>query len=143
MKLSTIRQDPDAAQEGVWVEFEGGARLLVARMPNPAYERAMRRLGRPYRREFRAARFQPEKLEGNPELIRVQKQAVAETVLLGWEGIENEDGSPLPYTPEKGLELFLDPAYDILWRFVVDVASEAGLYHAEDRTDAEGNSSQP
>jgi len=135
-KLSDIRVDPAIAESGTWVDFDLGIRLRIAQMPNPAFEREMRRLGRPYMRQIKTARL--EDAAANPILERITVEAIAKTVLVGWEHLEDDDG-PVPYSPEKALEYLSDPAYGELLRFVRAVASEAAYFRAEAQKDAEGN----
>lgn len=75
--------DSELAQTGVWVSVDGnGTRLHVAAMPNPAFEKYLA----PHYRRFRSLG------EDVPEGI--YEEAIAKTVLLGWEGIDH-DGKAL------------------------------------------------
>jgi hypothetical protein len=140
MKLRSLKLDSDKTVEGVWVDYRDDVRLLIARLPNAKYDKIMRRLGKPHMAKLRRARFKPESLVDDPILDKLQKRAVAEAVLLDWEGVEDDDDAPLPYTPERGAEILFDPNFDVLWRFIVDFAGEEEMYRIEDDLSAEENS---
>jgi hypothetical protein len=83
--------DEGLAEGGVWLPIgENGARLLLAAWNNPRHEREME----PINRRFRAiGRDVPE---------AEHERAIAKTVLLSWEGIE-ENGQPIEPTEENRL----------------------------------------
>src|SRR5690606_18382974 len=61
-------------------------------------------------------------------------RALADTVLLGWENLEGDDGAPLAYSPEVARKLLLDPAMTafrdaVAW--AATVASEQSIGNAE------------
>ena len=133
MKLSDVKLDSGKATGGVWAAYRDGLELKIARMPNPEYDKLMRRLGKPHMGKLRRARFNAEALVNDPELDAIQKKAAARAILLDWRPLpEDDDGQPMPYTPELGEQLLLDPDYDPLWRFIVDVAGEEEMFRAED-----------
>ena len=85
--------DAGLAEAGVWVSVDGnGTRLKVAAMPNRAYERMME----PHQR--RARSLGREISEGTYE------ECMAQTVLLDWDGIEDE-GIAVKATPQTRLEM--------------------------------------
>jgi hypothetical protein len=70
------------------------ARLRIARNGNRHYREMMKRLLRPHRAAIRSDNIPEETLEA---LII---DATAHTILLGWEGIEDE-GKEMPYSVEN------------------------------------------
>ncbi len=91
MRFSKFLTDPEAEEAGVWVEAGDGLRLRVARTNNARYRRALAEAARPNREALRGP--------GGPELLdRILLDVFADTVLLGWEGLEDEEGKPLPYS---------------------------------------------
>lgn len=102
MKISKFRTDGDAELNGVWCDIGSGARLLIARAGNSRHKATLERLYAPYRTLVLANEKVPE--EAND---RVQCTAAASALLLGWEGLEGDDGQPIPYSVEKATELLL------------------------------------
>jgi hypothetical protein len=133
VKLSAIKSDPELEREGVWQDYELGIRVKVARMGNQAFDECVRKLSEPHLSGFRRNKLPSEVLE------RITKQAVARHILLGWEGIDGEDGKPLPYSEETALEILNDPALADFYKFVLLAANEAELFRRKDMEEAAGN----
>jgi len=99
-KLSSVRTNVEKAEKGVWTEYEG-IRLLVARYNNAAHKRAIAEGSKPHLERIRA---------GDSDLnLTIQREAMAGTVLLGWDKLEDDDGKPIPFSQEKALEILKDP----------------------------------
>ncbi len=97
MKLSNLATDDELETEGAWVDIGEGARIKVAytgsrRFRGAAFRRANRRGFRQTRQTFDAQ---------DEDTIRL----LATDVLLDWDGIEDDDGNAIPYSPEKAREL--------------------------------------
>jgi hypothetical protein len=85
--------------EGAWVALSATARIKVARMGNPRYRAAVKRLSAPYRT--------PGLLDDDiPDEVwqQITKEAVAEAILVDWEGVTKE-GAALPYSKHEALAL--------------------------------------
>lgn len=83
----------EALAAGTWVDVDkDGTKLLIAALPNPKYNRALE----PHRQRYRALD------EDIPETI--YEQVIAETVLLGWEKVEDE-GMEIEATPANRLKM--------------------------------------
>ena len=93
--------DEKLEEDGTWTEIGPKTRLLVARLGNPRYRAAFKRLSRPYQAQIDRNSL-PEEIQ---EQILIK--SLAETVLLGWEGLE-EGGQPLAYSKETALRLLTD-----------------------------------
>lgn len=132
-KLSAARGDDVKAAEGVWVEHELGFRFLVRRMPNEQYVKLRRKLMKPMVRKLRTTID----LEATD---LVTKEAVARTVLANWEKIEDDEGKPIPFSAEKALEVFQNPAYEDIYNFIVAEAQDLANFEADDKKKAVGNS---
>lgn len=128
--LRKLRFDPKKAVDGVWVDWYD-AKLLVARASNKRFRDRYAKLSEPHLKELR------EKTADESLSTRILKQAIAETILLGWDGITEGD-QPVPYSPEKALELFNDPGLD-LYEFVTLVSNGNARYAAEAAAAAEKN----
>lgn len=92
--------NPQSETEGVWVEFYGGSKLKVASMDSKPYKAKLAKLARQHKLKLD---------EDNPEyfdLIQaITVQALAEHVLLDWEGIHLEGKQNIPYTVELGVKV--------------------------------------
>ena len=77
-----------------------GLRVRVARFGNPRHERILERLRRPYRNILRAGGEIPREAQE-----RITIEATAAAILLDWEGVEERDGRPIPYSREAAVRL--------------------------------------
>lgn len=91
-----FKTDEQKEVDGAWVPLSATARLRVARMGNPRYRECIKRLSAPYRTAGLASAIPPDVYQ---QLVR---EAVAETILVGWEGITT-DGQPVPYSNAAAL----------------------------------------
>ena len=117
-------------EEGVWVDLGEGARLKIARIGNPANRDLMRRKMKPHRTALRADKL-PEDI-----LNRITIEVMAETILLGWEGL-TEGGQPLPYTRENAIQQ-LTELKDFRDQ-VADLSQDMTLFQEEREAQATGN----
>lgn len=87
-----------AEVEGVWVPLSTTARLRIARIGNPRHSATLKRIAAPHIRpgmrmsDIDEATFQA-----------VTREALAEAILVGWEGI-TRGGEPVPYSKEAALQ---------------------------------------
>ncbi len=94
--------DRQAEQDGVWVALGEGARVKVARFNNPRHRAVLDRLRRPYRSLLMAGRDLPDDVAESMTI-----EATAETLLLDWDGIE-DNGTPLPFSKDNARRLLAD-----------------------------------
>lgn len=92
-----FQTDEKAEEEGVWIPLSSSARLKIARLTNPKYQAALKRLSKPYIKPGMRMRDLDDEVYED-----ITRQAVAEAILLDWEGIE-KDGQPLPYSKQEAL----------------------------------------
>lgn len=133
-KLTTLKADASKESGGVWVEWEHGVSLLVARLNNTGFQAAIRELTTPHTKEIRSGKISDAKME------ELSRKAMATHVLLDWKNIEDDDGAPLEYTPEMAFELLNDPGLRDLYQFVLTTANERELYRLEAEDESRGNS---
>lgn len=124
--------DKVAENEGIWEEIGDGAKVLVARVGNKKWEAAMERLRKPHLKSLRRrGRLQDEVAE------KITIEAMAEALLLDWEGIE-EEGEVVAYSKENATRFLTD--YPEFRNMVYGIASDAEVYRQELLEDAAGNS---
>ncbi len=136
MKLSKIKVNGKAIEGGAWVsgipELEG-VRLKVRGLRNTAHRRLEAKLSRDIPREDRLNGIDPAAADA------IESECLAKTVLLDWSGIEGDDGKPIPYSDEIGLQYLSDPDYLVLRNGVVYAATIVTTAKAEDQKVDAGN----
>lgn len=131
--IENIKTDLQKEDKGVWLDFELGIRLKIARARNSAYRELMRELTEPYRKDIREDGIKLEVLE---DLLR---QVRAKTILLGWENIEDKAENPIEYSPEQALAFFNDPELRDFYTFVVMASENMENFKKELIEDSEKN----
>jgi len=117
VKTAPTRQDT----EGVWATYSEGVRFKIARAGNPNFLRISDRLEAPHRKAIQRGKLSTEKQ------LDIQCRAMAEGILLDWEGIATEEGD---------LEYNVDNATAVLRHnmdvrdFVLEFATEQENFRA-------------
>jgi len=101
MDIDRAFADPTLEAEGVWVDYREGSRVKIARLGNAAFQKAHESKQRPYRKLIRDGRL-PAQVSN-----RVLCEALAETVLLDWDGF-NKKGKTLKYSAEAATKLLIE-----------------------------------
>ena len=135
-KITAIKSDMDKVEKGAWVPYAEDIQLCIASINNKAYKKVRSRLLKPHLRQIRSQTMTSE------EVLDVLKPAAAKFLLVDWKNIEDEDGKAIPYSPDKALEFFEDPALSDLYSFVLETAGESELYRQEMMEDAAKNSAK-
>jgi hypothetical protein len=91
--------DLQAEVEGVWVELAVGVRVKIGRWLNDNHVRILDKLKAPYRDQLRAGIPLEKDI-----MLSIASEAMAEAILLGWEGFEKEEGGELPYSKEEAIK---------------------------------------
>jgi len=130
-RFSELKSDKQAEIDGVWTDYAPGFRVKIARMNNPEFEKALRRIRRPYLRRMRRGEISEDVAE------MIMRQAVAETILLGWEGLVDDDDKPIIYSKEKALELLSESRE--FFNEVFDMSRDAAIFREELQEEAEKN----
>ena len=135
MRLSDIKVNPDAVQNGEWVkeipEFED-LEVQVRGFDSSAYRLA----------QAKKIRLLPRGLRQNPTpevSDRMQSELLYEVVLLDWKNLIGDDGKPIVYSKEKAKELLADPQYRALRDAVAWAASVVGADRGDAREAAAKN----
>jgi hypothetical protein len=105
------KQDLQKQSEGVWVKWEDGISLKIARIGNPHSVRLA---------EAHAAKniaLKEARLPEEPYSV-LELQLLTEAILLDWRNVDDDNGQPLPYTPQEGAKILADPAYADLKDFI-------------------------
>lgn len=135
MKLKALKTDLAKAEQGIWVDNipdMDDLRLKVRPAGNPDFRRVYSQLSDKVPRHQKRGGV----IIDHDVKSSVMARALADTVLMGWENFEGDDGKPLAYTPELAKATLLDPAYGafrdaVAW--AAQVASEETTGAAEDK----------
>lgn len=127
--------DPKLVTEGVWIDETDGLRLLIARWNNKNYRKFLRGLATTPKSKL-------DRFKLNLDVVDERnKEAVARHILLGWEGLEENqpDGSPVevPYSVEKALECF--DQYPEFYDMIVEYSQDISLFKEAKEEEAAGN----
>lgn len=101
---SKYKTDPSKETEGVWVDFDDNIKLKLARAGgrNQQYLKSIERETKPYRRALQNGTI-PVEVADN-----IIRKVYAETVVLDWENVTDENGKVLSYSKENCLKLLTD-----------------------------------
>lgn len=123
MDISKAFRVTDEATAGKWFDLGDGCRMKIAMAGNERHASMLKRLLRPYRH-----------LRSIPDdvLKRVDAQAKAATILLDWEGVE-EDGKPVPYSQEKALEYLTNGDLDLFSKGIHLISTNEDNFLENDR----------
>lgn len=69
---------------------------------NKNFQRVLQELSRPHKRAIATDSINPDVSEA------IMRKVYARTVVLGWEGVEDEQGNPIPFNVENAEQLFAD-----------------------------------
>lgn len=132
MELNDLRTNEKAENEGVWEDFGGGTKVLIARIGNKRYETRLNALMKPYKRQIRAGSMPDETMD------KIIIQVMSETIVLGWEGL-TENGKALKYSEAEANRILTDPRYKEFRNLVSDAAQDAAIYRELEVEEEAGN----
>lgn len=142
MKLTEFKQDAKKAAEGVVKYFDTDKKcyVRVARMNNPQFEAAMRRLTAPYK-SFRKSKI-PDNISDE-----IAKKAMAEAILLEMVGFEDAAGditgtagAIIEDTQENRFKVLSHKDYGDFLEMVSTIAFDFESFKAEEEKEQVGNS---
>lgn len=121
---SIFRTDKALEKEGIVLDY-GDFKIKVARAggANSAFQKALTAKIRPYKRQLDAGTIPDDVAE------KLFLDVYAESVVLGWEGVTDENGKLLPYSKENAVKLFSD--LPDLFRDVQNQAAAISNFRAE------------
>jgi hypothetical protein len=118
MKMSELAVDADRQENGAWVDDipeVQGLRLKVRGSNNADWRRLQAKLMDAVPRKKKlGGRIDPD------EQDRILSSCLLSTCLLDWDGLEDDDGKPLPYSKTMAQKLLTEPEYrrfrdSVLW----------------------------
>ena len=130
MDLKKLKTSDKLETEGVWVDIDATTKLKIARFNNPSYKKIIQQKLKPYRSSLRAGTLPDAIME------KALLETISETILLGWEGLQENDAD-VPYSVEASKRFLTD--YPDFRDLVTTLATEADLFRTEDIEAAEKN----
>jgi hypothetical protein len=108
-------------------QAESGAAIAIriarAGGANTQFQKRMEILVKPYRRQLQTETHDTKVID------RLVRQVYAETVVLGWENVDNAAGQPLSHSVDACMQLFID--LPDLFADLQEQAQRAALFRAE------------
>jgi hypothetical protein len=116
-----FKTNPSLEKEGITLDY-GSFSIRIARAGghNSAFLKAMERESKPFRRAIQQETISADIAE---EILR---KVYADTVVLGWEGITDEDGNVLQFSKENCVKLFRD--LPDLFNEIKETANKMAVY---------------
>lgn len=134
----TFATNEQVEKEGVILEYGLNSagkpiQIRVARAggSNAKFAKALEAKTRPYRRQI-----QNETMDKDLEL-KVFMEVYVDSVILGWENVEDRAGKPLPFNRENCIKLLTD--LPDLFHDIREQSQKSALFRAEIREIAAGN----
>lgn len=138
MKLSEIKVDPAKIEAGAWVdeipEFDG-VRLKVRGLGCKEMQKLQRTLFDAIPRSRR-----PKGKVSQEDQDRILDRCLHEVILLDWDGLQNDDDTPMAYDKAKALTFITEPAFKKFREAVVWAADTIANDKAEAVNAVVGNS---
>jgi hypothetical protein len=125
--------DKKAEQEGVILDYGDGLRIRIARAggSNIRFEKTVQTKMRRFGLQAKHDLLDPDQMR------EVMREVMAETVVLGWEGVTDRDGNPLAFNRENCIQVFKD--LPDLFEDVLEQSRKASLFKANILEDEAGN----
>lgn len=122
-----------------WFKFDDETKIQIASIDNPQYQVALSRMRREIQRnDAKFALGEAGVIDGEKTDYELQCWLVAHHVIRDWSGVQDENGNPLPFTPENAEALMLGDAEAFLFVF-----KSATDYSAELREELEETLGKP
>jgi hypothetical protein len=137
MKLNEVAVDVDRLEKGDWVNDipdMQGVRFKVRGANNMDWRKLQSTLIDAVPRKHKAGgRITP---QANDDIMT---KLFVNCCLLDWDGLENNDGSPIPFSKEKALELLTNPELRRIRDGVAYAANTVADQNNADREEMVGN----
>lgn len=110
-----------------------GISFKIAKMGNPKFQAKIRQLTAPFLKEIREDKMPMADME------RIQREAIAETILLGWKGIEDDNGNVWKYSVKRSREMLADEDLVSIYEFVLAESGKQANYEVKVTEDSVKN----
>lgn len=125
-----FKTNENVERDGILLEYGENSKgktvaIRIARAggANSQYQKLMEARVKPYRRQIQNETIERALVE------RLLRQVYAETIVLGWENVEDESGKELPFTVENCVKIFED--LPDLFQDIQEQSQRAALFRQE------------
>lgn len=131
-RFSKLKTDENLENEGTWVDYESTFRVKIARIGCRRYKEYMMKAGKPHMRSLKRGEID------NDLADDILRKAIAETILLDWEGLYDDNDNPIPFSKENALTCLNESTDFYLEIFAM--AQDRENFKIKDQAIAEKNS---
>jgi len=133
--ITQLATNEKSENEGVWIDFDGGLRLKIARVNNDAHEGFMLE----QRRKFAKKKRVGASIEiGKEKLHELTVESMAKHILLDWENMRENGGEPIPYSVAEATRML--SSYKEFYKLVEAEAMDIANFRDEMEAEELGNS---
>lgn len=125
MKLASFKTNLVAAEEGTWVEVGEGFRIKLARSGNSRAQDMLEKLLKPHRFALQNNTIHIDVLK------EINNKVLAQTVILGWDGLMDDEGKAIPFSVSTAYDLLQNPQYRDFRDMIQKLADEPELFRNE------------
>lgn len=134
MKLSSFAQDVTKAEQGVWIDIGDGCRVKVARTGSAQSNKVLAAVSKPFKQSLNSGAAPDSLVE------RLYAEHASKAILLGWEGLQDDQGADIPYSQSKAFEILSNPMYRDFKDNVFDLARQQETFRKDEINAAVGKS---
>lgn len=128
--------DAQKQLEGTWMKMKGDIEVKLAHFQNERAAAHQLLLIEQWRNENGA----DDETVIPPEVFEsVARKACAKFVLLDWKNFRDKDGTEIPYSPEKALELLENPNMAIFRQTILGMSTRMANFRVTSELEAEKN----
>jgi len=117
-------------QDGIWLDYGESGAIKIARAggANVRYVKRIEKLQKKYKRQIQLD------IMDDADNVKIMREAYADTVVLDWKGVTNEDDEPMEFNKQNCIKLFTD--LPDLFLDVVTQATNVALFkeHLDEET---------
>jgi hypothetical protein len=113
---------------GVWFKSSviDGLEFKIAKSGNPAYEKLVRKLYKPYLKQVRKGSDLPDSVTNE-----ISNQLILDALLLDWKGMPGEDGVEVPFSKAEAKVLLEDKELKELKAEILEFADDGARFKIE------------
>ncbi len=116
-----------------------GVRLLLIHPAHPDYKKKLNALEREARARLGLVGRKVDHPLPSEEQVRIANRALVEVLLKDWSDIEDKEGKPIPYSPQKALSILDDPRNWVLQQDIGNVLQAMLEEETDEREVLSGN----
>lgn len=125
MDLKKTRIDSNLATDGVWVPLDDSTKLKIAKWLNDRHKKYLQNALDPYKRALQFGTMDEAVAE------RLEIEAIANAVLVGWKGLL-DGGKLVEYSTKEAVRLLSDPELGWFRDFVREQAQELANFREKE-----------